>query len=247
MSAIATEYDSKFFQKISDGSQTSAREVVPVLLELFHPKSVADVGCGAGAWLSVFQEKGIQDILGFDGDYVERTHLRIPQDKFQPSDLSQPIRVDRKFDLAISLEVAEHIDAAQAETYMDTLTRLSDAIVFSAAIPNQGGTHHVNEQWPEYWEERFKARGFVLIDSLRERFWNNRDVERWYRQNLLLYVRKEKLERDPVLQQELVRAQNRPLALVHPATWSAPSLGPWLRMLPGILARGFRRRFPKGQ
>ena len=131
-------YGSGFYSRIADGSLLSARQVVPTLMELLKPASVVDVG-RTGAWLSAFQENGVTDIFGVDGDYVDRKVLLIPRERFRAADLSRPLNLDRRFDLAISVEVAEHSPAAAAETFVQSLTGLSDRSVFSAAIPLQGG------------------------------------------------------------------------------------------------------------
>ncbi len=241
MSASAP-YDARFFKKIESGSRASARAVMPVVLDLLRPRSVVDLGCGEGAWLSVVRDLGIQDILGIDGEYVDRAGLLISPERFLGADISRPLMIGRRFDLAMSLEVAEHVAPERAAFYLDNLTALSDAIVFSAAVPNQTGVGHVNEQWPEYWKTLFEARGFVLIDSLRHRFWNDRNVERWYRQNLLLYVSQERLRASPALQREWESARHRPLAVVHPAMYAAPSLSALWHMLPGTIVRALRRR-----
>jgi SAM-dependent methyltransferase len=238
-------YNPAFFSKIVDGSLLSARQVVPELIQLLQPRSVVDLGCGTGAWLAAFQEKGIAEIQGFDGSYVDRKTLLIPQDRFQPHDLTQPLRLDHKFDVAISVEVAEHLPASAAATFIESLTALSDVIVFSAAIPLQGGEHHVNEQWPEYWRDLFQARGFKVIDCLRRKFWDNRDVERWYRQNLLLYVKEDRLRTSPQLQAEYEKTKDAPLALVHPAVYLAPAVSAVLRMFPRSLLSGIRRRLKR--
>ena len=104
-------------------------------------------------------------------------------------DLAQPLQIDRRFDLALSLEVAEHLPPECGSEFVQTLTDLSSVILFSAAIPFQGGTDHLNEQWPEYWADRFDARGYVPIDCIRRRIWRNEDVEWWYAQNLMFFVR----------------------------------------------------------
>lgn len=65
-------YTSEFFDNIRNGSLRSAQVVVPIAIELARPKSVVDVGCGDGTWLSVFRHLGVNDTLGLDGDYVNR-------------------------------------------------------------------------------------------------------------------------------------------------------------------------------
>ncbi len=240
-----TNYDRAFYSEIQGGSRESARQVVPTLIELLKPKSVVDVGCGVGSWLSVFVEQGVTEILGLDGDYVERTALQIPADRFIPVDLTNPLGIGQRFDLVLSLEVAEHLPAHRASVYIENLLSLGDVIAFSAAIPNQGGTDHINEQWPEYWKALFEARGFVLIDCLRPRFWDNRDIERWYRQNLVLYVKKEYLALNLDLQREFNEHRHQLLSVVHPASYLAPSFGQLLSMIPRSFMRGIKRRFSR--
>lgn len=162
------------------------REVVPLIMDLVAPESVIDVGCGLGTWLAVFEEAGVTDVLGVDGDYVPRSELSISQEKFVAADLTRPFGLSRKFDLVVSLEVAEHLPERAADTFVHTLVSLGDTILFSAAIPGQDGQNHLNEQWPEYWQEKFSAHGYRFYDVVREKIWNNDKVDVWYRQNIFL-------------------------------------------------------------
>jgi SAM-dependent methyltransferase len=211
---MKTPYDAKYFDEQSDGSLQSALHVLPAVIDFVHPQSVLDVGCGVGTWLRAFQQLGIADVLGVDGDYVDIGRLRIEAARFNSADLEQPVDLGRRFDLVMSLEVAEHIDRQYADTFVDTLIRHGDRVLFSAAIPGQGGTHHVNEQWPEYWIGRFAARGFTCLDPFRERLWHDDGICVCYRQNLLLFVRSTVLK-------EHEAQHNRPFhhfgwSLVHP-------------------------------
>lgn len=167
----------------------AAREVVPYVLELLGSKSIVDIGCGIGTWLKVFEENGIDDILGIDGDYVVKSLLKIDEFKFIPYDLEQLFTTERKFDLAISLEVAEHLSIESADVFIKSICSLSDTVLFSAAIPNQGGQNHVNEQEPNYWIQKFQREGYELFDVVRPVFWDNENVDSWYRQNMLLFVK----------------------------------------------------------
>ncbi|WP_256360400.1 class I SAM-dependent methyltransferase [Methylomonas koyamae] len=178
-------YNDRFYDNQSTGSLKSAKAIVPIINEILSPQSVVDLGCGIGTWLSAFIEMGIDDILGIDGPYVEKNKLLINEANFLAADLEKPILLDRKFDLAISLEVAEHIPDIAANTFVSSLTSLSDVIIFSAALPYQGGENHINEQWPEYWSDKFVAAGYTPIDYLRLKLWNDSDIEFWYRQNIL--------------------------------------------------------------
>lgn len=132
-------YTEQFYIDQRKSSRRSANEIVPLVLELIQPKSVIDVGCGVGAWLSVFRECGIEDILGVDGNWVDKNMLEIPENRFLVFDLTTPVLMNRHFDLVVSLEVAEHLPSECAEIFIDSLTRLGPTILFSAAIPFQGG------------------------------------------------------------------------------------------------------------
>jgi SAM-dependent methyltransferase len=193
------DYPPQYYGRLKTGACDSAKAVVPLVIDLLHPNSVVDVGCGTGGWLAEFKRRGVTDILGVDGPHVSVRQLEIVQDDFLAADLTQPLRLDRYFDLAISLEVAEHLDVHRSEQFVETLTDLAPVVLFSAAIPHQGGRHHVNEQWPAYWSEQFAAHDFVTLDPFRSVLWDRSDVDWWYAQNLMLYVRKDHVTRFPTL------------------------------------------------
>lgn len=183
-------YTRDFFAEQRSGSAASARQIVPIVLEMTRPRSVIDVGCGIGTWLEVFAEYGIDDFLGIDGEYVDSSQLLIPPERFLARDLRQPVIVGREFDLAVSLEVAEHLPEEVARRFVESLARLAPAVLFSAAIPGQGGVDHLNEQWPQYWAEMFFEHDFVVFDVIRPRFWHHPDVAWWYAQNTLLFLKR---------------------------------------------------------
>jgi hypothetical protein len=209
----AAVYDSVFYDTQSSGSYRSAKIIVPLVRELLPVQSVCDVGCGVGTWLSVFRDCGIMRIQGIDGDYVDRSQLLIPSENFHPQDLTQRVSLDSKFDLAMSLEVAEHLPRERAPTFVEDLTRLAPVVLFSAAIPRQGGTGHVNEQWPAYWAELFDRYRYTPIDAIRPLVWNDVRVERWYCQNVIIYCCKDAFRNYPRLRQ---LPSGPPLPIVHP-------------------------------
>ncbi len=215
-------YAAEFYNTIRGGSRRSAQAVVPIVLQLVQPRSIVDVGCGDGTWLAVFREFGVSDTFGLDGDYVDRRLLQIPQDQFRATDLSSPFGLPRTFDLAVSLEVAEHLPPQSAVGFVDSLTQLAPAVLFSAAIPLQGGTQHLNEQWPDYWAALFKARDYLPIDCIRGRIWGNEQVEYWYVQNLLLFARAGCMLENSDLRREFEKTNLRQLALVHPRRFLQP-------------------------
>ena len=210
-------YSESFYARIAEGSLLSAKEIVPVLFELIQPKSVIDAGCGIGAWLSIFQAHGVNEILGLDGDYVDQDSLLISKQYFKASNLTRPLDISRKYDLVVSMEVAEHLPIESADKFIDSLTKLGSVILFSAAIPYQGGMDHVNEQWPDYWQTKFQERGYIAIDCLRKKFIQNSNVEWWYAQNMIIYVENNRLDNYPKLKQEYQNiSSDTLLPLIHP-------------------------------
>ena len=128
-------YTTSFYEENREGSRRSAEAVVPLVMQFVRPQSVIDIGCGVGTWLSVFKEHGVGDFYGVDGSWVDRSALEIPTERFLEEDLTGPFRLDRSFDLVVSLEVAEHIAPRYADAFVDSLSGLGDLILFSAAVP----------------------------------------------------------------------------------------------------------------
>ncbi len=178
----------------------AAEIIVPIITNEFKPNSVLDVGCGIGTWLSVFHKNGNLDYLGVDGDYIDRSllHHYISESKFYPFDLNCELQLNRKFDIVLSLEVAEHIEERFSDSFIKTLVNHSDTIIFSAAIPMQIGENHVNEQWLSYWISKFERYNYFPHDTIRPKIWNNNQIEFWYRQNIIVFKKDIKFE-SPVL------------------------------------------------
>ena len=183
-------YDHAYYSRQVRGALRSARRVVPLLRDLLQPASLVDFGCGQGAWLRAWLECGVTDVLGMDGDYTDVARLQVPSSHFQSADLSQPVVLPRRYDVAQSLEVAEHLPESSADSFVASLVASAPKIVFSAAVRGQGGAWHVNEQPLEYWRQKFSAHGYVPFDPVRPRLHGAGDVEPWYRYNTLLYVHK---------------------------------------------------------
>jgi SAM-dependent methyltransferase len=217
-------YNDEYYARFKEGVQSSAKTIVPIILDLVQVRSVIDVGCGTGEWLSEFQKHGIEDVWGVDGDWVNERMLAIPVERFVPLDLTQRIDLGRRFDLVVSLEVAEHLPELSAETFVDSLTRLGSKVIFSAAVPNQGGKGHLNEQWQAYWAQLFDDRGYAAVDCIRNKVWTNEEVFWWYAQNILVYVAREQLESEPRLKREYERREPAPLSMVHPSSRPVPSI-----------------------
>lgn len=214
-----TAYRDAFFADRHTRTVYAAETVLGLLLPALPAvRSAADVGCGVGTWLSVLQRHGATEVRGVDGHWVDPKNLVIPRPSFSHHDLRTDLDLGRRFDLAISLEVAEHLPSARAEGFVAWLTRLADFVLFSAAIPRQGGKNHVNEQWPDYWAAIFARQGYVPLDIIRRHIWDDPKIATWYRQNLLLFVRGDAVGR---LRLPAAAVAPGPLSVVHPEVYVA--------------------------
>ncbi len=185
---IRTPYDRSFYREQVDGSLRSARIVLERVFQLYQPRSVLDVGCGRGCWLLAAEELGSTLLEGLDGSWVQRGELVSSNIKFTPVNFEQKLNILDRYDLCISLEVAEHLTESRAREFVGTLCAASDIVLFSAAIEQQGGTNHLNERWQSYWIALFESYGYECLDVLRSQFWENTAVEVWYRQNAFIFV-----------------------------------------------------------
>ena len=185
-------YDDSFFQWVDLSALRSAERVVPVVCGLISPKSVLDVGCGRGAWLTVWHaQHGVERVLGVDGVSAEQLKAIPARDFIRSVDLEAGFSVGERFDLVQCLEVAEHLSPEAAPLLIRSLVLHSDVILFSAARPGDGGEHHVNEQEPEYWRGLFSAHGFQLYDAIRQRIAGDAIIDPWYRYNTFIFTKPE--------------------------------------------------------
>ena len=179
-------YTPEWFSHQSQDSVDSAKIVVPIILEKYRPTSVIEFGCGVGAWGSIFIKNGISKYIGVDGSYINPGQLLFDGAFFRTQDLNESKFIE-KFDLCLCLETAEHIVEENARQLVATLCNSANVIVFSAAIPSQSGTNHVNERWQTYWASIFQEFGFEADTKLREELWLDGTVSWWYIQNLVTY------------------------------------------------------------
>ena len=241
----SNKYGRPFYQGIGPGSEASARRMLPLVVELVRPASAVDVGCGDGSWLSVLRELGVAEVAGIDGPWA-LGDLKIDRSEFVPVDLSAPLHLARRFDLAMSLEVAEHLPASVAPQFVEQLTELAPVVLFSAAVPGQGGTGHINEQWPEYWAGLFGEYGYAMVDVLRRRFWDDPSVEPWYAQNVFFFANAEALAASTPLAAAAAQGPQLPLRVIHPDMLvrreHGLSLGHHLRDMPRAFGTSLRHR-----
>ena len=241
------EYGDDFYAFLSSFAVRSAQNIVPLVMAAGPASSIADFGCGQGAWLSVWRAAGL-DVQGIDGPYVELTKLLVPEANFTPADLAAPISLHRHFDIVQSLETAEHLPAARAAGFVADLTAHADRVLFSAAVPGQGGEHHINEQPLEYWRALFRAHDFLPVDLVRPQVQGNEAVQVWYRCNTILYVKRQALSRLTPAARGYVVADDARLAEYWP--WQARLRQAIIRRLPleavDILSRANARRYKHG-
>lgn len=217
------KYNKTFFEQQRKSNISSAKTIVPIVCELLErfnaisTHTVIDLGCATGNWLSVFKENG-WSVKGVDGGKISEDLLMIDKEEFVLHDFSTKYIDNMKYSIAMSLECAEHISEEAGDSLIDTLTQLSNIILFSAAIPHQRGKHHINEQYQSYWISKFEKRGFQVLDVIRPRVWNCESVRGFYAQNIFMYVKKDTEEYEKLsglLNENVPEMYN----IIHPETW----------------------------
>lgn len=200
-------------------TERSASKIMQLALEVTAAKSVIDVGCGTGTWLAVATKMGVKEVCGMDGQHVPLDCLDIQQHEFVAADLSKLPVVQRRFDMAISLEVAEHLPESSGLEFVKFLCDSADNVLFSAAIPGQGGNGHINEQPQTYWAHIFATFGYTAYDFIRAEVWDDTEVLRWYQQNTILYSRLPLRQRIEDKGYQL--APESMMNVVHPSVFNA--------------------------
>ncbi len=187
-------YSGSYYSNRNDRTRYSAELILSRVLDVLpRVNSAIDIGCGVGTWLAVAQASGVKDIAGYDGPWVTRENLEILDECFHESNLAEQPALTRDYDLGISLEVFEHIPTNAADKLLERLLARCRFLLFGAAIPQQGGTGHINEKPQSYWYQMICDHGFVAYDLIRPEVWSDTRIPYWYKQNLLLYVRNEEV------------------------------------------------------
>lgn len=184
-------YDSEYYGMVDRTTSRSAAAMAQSLVRDLRPRTLLDVGCGTGAMLAVLRDWGVKgegleySLAGLE--YCERRNLDVRRFDLEARPLPLPAE---KYDVVLSMEVAEHLPERIADAYVDGLVSQSDTVVFTAATPGQGGTDHVNEQPHSYWIDKFSQRGFCFDERLSiawRREWELADVQSWYSRNLMIF------------------------------------------------------------
>lgn len=224
-----TTFTDEQYQALSDEMRRSARAATPIVLEHlllrvddgWAPHRVVDVGCGPGWWAREFFDRYATEALGVDGPFGGQAirDRNVPTCRYVEADLTgpflatpglKPIADPARWDLALCLEVAEHLPDDRAHSFATALRALAPVVVFSAAIPGQGGIGHVNEQWPDYWAAMFRKAGWCTSGDIRWQLWDEPDLAPYYAQNMFVAWEPTKLwgPSEPVR------------GVVHPGVWS---------------------------
>jgi SAM-dependent methyltransferase len=206
-------YPQGFYDYFVNRSYQSARVILDLLFSVYKPRSVIDVGCGAGAWLAAAESLGCTVLDGVDGNWVDPAKLLSKKINFSAVDFEEQLSLGGQYDLCISVEVAEHISERHASAFVRTLCGLAPVVLFSGAVKFQGGSHHVNEQWQSYWISMFQKMNFECFDVIRGNVWDNSNVEYWYCQNSFIFIRK---DFEGIDRKELMKLDKRITDVVHP-------------------------------
>ena len=202
-------------RRLAAANHYASRVVANLLDQWFAPRSVLDLGCGNGVWMNGLRV-GQREVLGVEFEQFTRDELEVEPELILRANLGKRVDLHRRFDMVMCLEVAEHIDAAFAETVVENCVRHAPIVLFSAAIPGQQGLEHINEQLPEYWAKLFAGNGYVPLDLIRPLIWDDPQIPVWYRQNLLLFVHRDEPAL-PRLQVEAAKSlASLPLNRAHP-------------------------------
>ncbi|MCI9880225.1 MULTISPECIES: methyltransferase domain-containing protein [Methylobacterium] len=236
-------YDFDWHRMHREKTERSAKLTLSIIRDIFDVDSILDIGCGDGIWLKTSRTLGFSVCKGIDGPWTKMEDLQIPKEDIKIGNLENRFEMGRRFDLAISLEVAEHIKNESSDIMVDNLTQHSDLLLFGAAIPYQGGFRHINEMWQSWWADKFAERGYRYFDVVRPQIWHRNDVHYWYKQNALLYVNTKRSDHIETVENYIREnsLNTYPLNLVHPekyediASYSQIAFKPLLRKLPSRL------------
>lgn len=184
-------YDEEYYANVGEWARRSAPHIAATIMSDLVPESALDVGCGTGDLLEALRERGcrVQGLEHSDAAIEAVRRRGIPVWK---CDLEQALpESSERFDVVVSLEVAEHLPESRAIPFVTLLTRSAPWVVLTAAAPGQGGTDHVNEQPPSYWHAKFSTNGYEYEERMTNRWRTTWEalggVAPWYSQNLMIF------------------------------------------------------------
>lgn len=187
-------YSAKYYQTMVEPyARKSVPQMARSIVETFHPKSVVDLGCGSGALLVALRKLGVHRLLGMDAAEAGLDIARARGLDVRKFDIvTDKLLYSACYDIAVSMETAEHLPASAADRYVELLCSLAPVVIFTAAHRGQGGIGHLNEQPPEYWKGYFTAHGFQSLEKIVADWqpaWRAAGVADFYTNNLMVFQR----------------------------------------------------------
>jgi SAM-dependent methyltransferase len=189
-------YNENFYKSVEVRAIETADRVIKILFESLPAiESVKDIGCGSGIWIKKFHEaKKLKRAIGFDlaEALIPNKKVLRSEIEFFPVDFENvEENIFPKTDLSIFLEVAEHLSEGTAKKIIKFICKTSDLVIFSAAIPGQGGYNHMNEHSMQYWVQLLEANKFIVFDLFRSELNKFKRLPFYYRNNIILAVSEE--------------------------------------------------------
>jgi predicted RNA methylase len=191
---MANFYHSGYFSSsIFDYDYAAIAETI---IKEYQPKRIIDFGCGTGDLARAFASRGVT-VVAIDGystpDFSAYSNIHFTKVDLNNVAATQKFlkQFEAKFDLAISIEVAEHLNPDVSSSFIEWMTSMADVIVFSAAVPSQDGDGHINCRSRSDWYQFIKQHEYVIADTLRQHFTLNPRLGLWHKFNIVDYVQKD--------------------------------------------------------
>lgn len=186
---MVNPYNEAFWEMNERHARAAAQPIVAGVHQWVETPTVVDVGCGQGIIAEEFRIHGAE-VVGIDNGWVPLDRMRLPLENFRQMDIeTEDFPITGRWALGMSLEVVEHLTPYGGDKVVKFLAENCRFVLFSAAMPGQGGYGHINEQWPSYWIEKFRVCGMEPDGRIRAHLWADQRVPCYYRQNLLLFYR----------------------------------------------------------
>ena len=185
-------YSTDFYQSVTSRAVIASEVALGTILKNFVAQSVIDIGAGDGVWTSTALSIGnptrltVVDLPGSTFKLLQKVDKSIK--KITLNFENDMLKNGEPYDLGICVEVIEHISTGRALLLLDWISVNCCTVMFSGAIPGQGGTHHINEQNQSYWLNVMMARGFIPIDNIRPQLYRNGKIPQYYRNNIFFFI-----------------------------------------------------------